>query len=214
MRPPTCCICMACASGSMPCWRARAAPSWRRPVSTSCRPGPSSISAAGRPRIFLRIRERDRCIATRRLSARRLRPVSVTLVKRGSGLHNPGDPGYNGGLSCGPFGDTQFWSRGEFVTEPSLRRRNGGALCDGRAPQPDGAGAAGRGAGGGGSGDGGHRRGVGLQSVPHAVAETSASTWAISWFPAPRSRWNRRISPASRPTSGHTKCGPRPRSRI
>ena len=34
----------ACASGSMPCWRARAAPRWRRPASTSCRRGRSSIS--------------------------------------------------------------------------------------------------------------------------------------------------------------------------
>ena len=32
---------------------------WRRPVSTSCRPGPSSISAAGRPRTSSRIRDRD-----------------------------------------------------------------------------------------------------------------------------------------------------------
>ena len=47
----------ACANGSMPCWRARAAPSWRRPASTSCRPGPGSISPAGRPRTSSRIRE-------------------------------------------------------------------------------------------------------------------------------------------------------------
>ena len=56
---PTCCICMACANVSMRCWRAKAAPRWRRPVSTSCRPGQSSISAAGRPRTSSRIRDRD-----------------------------------------------------------------------------------------------------------------------------------------------------------
>ena len=45
----------ACANGSMPCWRARDALNWQKPVSTSCRPGPDSISTAGRPRTFLRI---------------------------------------------------------------------------------------------------------------------------------------------------------------
>ena len=59
MPRPTYCICMACANGSTPCWRAKAAPSWHRPASTSCRRGQSSISAAGRPRTFSRIRERD-----------------------------------------------------------------------------------------------------------------------------------------------------------
>jgi ribonuclease D len=48
---------LAYADGSTPCWRARAAPNWRRPASTSCRPGPSSTSAAGRPRTFSRILE-------------------------------------------------------------------------------------------------------------------------------------------------------------
>ena len=52
-------ICMPCASGSTPCSRAKAGRRWRRPVSISCRPGPSSISAAGRPRTSSRIRERD-----------------------------------------------------------------------------------------------------------------------------------------------------------
>ena len=88
MPPPTCCICMACANGSTPCWRAKAAPTWRRPVSTSCRPGQSSISAAGKPRTFLRIRECDRFRKSdylKRSTACMFRPVSVTLIKRGPG---------------------------------------------------------------------------------------------------------------------------------
>ncbi len=48
----------ACANGSMRCWRARAAPSWRKPVSNSCRRGRGSICKAGRPRTFSRIRKR------------------------------------------------------------------------------------------------------------------------------------------------------------
>ena len=66
----------ACASGSTPCSRAKAATSWRRPVSTSCRPGQSSISAAGRPRTSSRIR--DRGYLKRRGAC--FRPVSVTLI--------------------------------------------------------------------------------------------------------------------------------------
>ena len=58
MPRPTCCICMACGSASTPCWRAKAARRWRKPVSISCRPGPSSISAVGRPRTSSRIRDR------------------------------------------------------------------------------------------------------------------------------------------------------------
>ena len=50
----------------------------RRPVSTSCRPGQSSISAAGRPRTSSRIRERG--LLKRPIS--RFCPVSVTLIAR------------------------------------------------------------------------------------------------------------------------------------
>ena len=52
--------------------------SWRRPVSTSCRPAQSSISAAGRPRTSSRILERRPFEAAQG----RFRPVSVTLVAR------------------------------------------------------------------------------------------------------------------------------------
>ena len=54
-----------------------------KPVSTSCRPGPGSISAAGRPRTSLRIREPDDAFEAR---CGRFRPVSVTLRNARSGL--------------------------------------------------------------------------------------------------------------------------------
>ena len=74
------------ATGWMPCWRARAAPNWPRPVSISCRPGRSSTSAAGRPRTFSRIRERR---IGRIPAGQRSRPVSVTLLTRVSGCIFP-----------------------------------------------------------------------------------------------------------------------------
>jgi len=53
----TCCTSMPCASGSTPCCCGRDARRWPRPVSTSCRPAPCSISRAGRKRTFSRIPE-------------------------------------------------------------------------------------------------------------------------------------------------------------
>ena len=207
MRPPTCCICMRCASASMPCWRARAAWSWRRPVSNFCRRGPSSICRAGTPRTSSPIPRAETAFETPRPGPAGFRPVSVTLVTRGPG--------------CIIRRCRVEWrvdraalrSSGEFGSESRLSSRNGGALCHRRAPQPDGAGAARRGPGGRDPGDGRDRRGVDLQSVPDAVAQAAA-----------RHRKPRRLRHQDHhgiaaygrlhaPISGPTKSGRRPRPR-
>ena len=76
MPPPTCCICMACASASTPCWRARAARGWRRRVLSFCRRGRNSICRAGTPRTFSRIREERKVMCPGRGAA------SFTLLRR------------------------------------------------------------------------------------------------------------------------------------
>ena len=53
-------ICTRSRTSSMPCWRARAASSWPRPVSASCRTGCGSTLRALPPTIFSRIPERRR----------------------------------------------------------------------------------------------------------------------------------------------------------
>ena len=75
------------------------------------------------------------------------------------------------------------------VQNPAYRRRHGGALCRGRAPQPDGADAAGRGPGGGGAGHGRLSSRCRSSTRSACCCRSCRSTSAISWCPAPRSRW-------------------------
>ena len=59
---------------------------WRKPASTSCRRGQSSICKAGKPRTFSPIREREQLAVSgcgNALTVGPIRPFSVTLLKSG-----------------------------------------------------------------------------------------------------------------------------------
>jgi len=143
--------------------------------------------------------EGDRSRATR---IRQLHPLRTTRSVRAA---QSGDPGYTGALM------SRFGAAVNSMQNPAYQAGTGGAPL----PSPR--------ATAGWCGMlriavpaavalsmGGHRRGVGLQSVPDADAEAAARYRKTSSSPGPRSRWNRRISQATRPTGGPTKCGPRP----
>jgi hypothetical protein len=59
MRHPMCCICHGLRERLDAMLRARVALKWRRPVSTSCRPGPSSILRLGGRGYFRAFIEHD-----------------------------------------------------------------------------------------------------------------------------------------------------------